>query len=112
MASTLPDGVDARYLRGIVKNIAQEREGWEIAEALLRERLAARDLMLQHLGRQQELVDEEAVDTEDLVKRYISKAMDAKRGIDRTFWLLATSDVIQEEDPGEFRPLLRLAARR
>ena len=111
-AATLPDGVDASYLRGIVKNIAQEREGWEIAEALLRERLAARDLMLQHLGCQQELLDEEAVDTEDLIKRYISKAMDAKRGIDRTFWLLATTDVIQEQHPGELRPLLRLAARR
>jgi hypothetical protein len=111
-AGTLPEGVDARYLRGIVKNIAEEREGWEIAEALLRERLAARDLALEHLGCQQELLDEEAVDTEDLVKRYVTKAMDAKRGIDRTFWLLATTDVIGEEDPSELRPLLRLAARR
>jgi hypothetical protein len=111
-AGTLPEGVDARYLRGIVKNITEEREGWEIAEALLRERLAARDLVLQHLGSQQERIDEEAVDTEDLVKRYVTKAMDAKRGIDRTFWLLATTDVIGEEDPSELRPLLRLAARR
>ena len=74
-AGTLPDGVDGRYLRGIVKNLAQEREGWEIAEALLRERIAARDAMLQHLGRKQEEIEDEAESTETLLKRYVGLAM-------------------------------------
>ena len=95
-AGTLPDGVDARYLRGIVKNLAEEREGWEIAEALLRERLLARDAMLEHLGRQRDLLEEDADDPEDLVKGYAAKAIQAKRGIDRTFWLLAAADVIRD----------------
>ncbi|MFT6142625.1 MAG: hypothetical protein ACJAZO_001668 [Myxococcota bacterium] len=111
-AGTLPKGVDGRYLRGIVKNIAEEREGWEIAEALLRERLAARDKALGHLGHQRDDLDEEMDDTEHRVKTYVGKAMAAKRGIDRTFWLLATADVIREEAPVHQRVLLRLAARR
>lgn len=111
-AGTLPDGVDARYLRGIVKNLAEEREGWEIAEALLRERLLARDAMLEHLGRQRDLLEEDADDPEDLVKGYAAKAIQATRGIDRTFWLLAAADVISDEPAEEHRRLLRLAARR
>lgn len=111
-AGTLPEGVDGRYLRGIVKNLAEEREGWEIAEVLLRERLAAQDAMLKHLGRAQEKIEDDAEDAEELVKRYVAKAMGATRGIDRTFWLLATADVIREEDAGQHRTMLRLAARR
>ena len=109
-AGTLPDGVDARYLRAIVQNIAQEDEGWHIAEALLRARLLARDQMLDHLGLQRTRIEEGVVDTESLVKEFVSKAMASPRGIDRTFWLLATADAISPEpDP---RALLRLAARR
>lgn len=111
-AGTLPDGVDGRYLRGIVKNLAEEREGWQIAEALLRERLAARDAMLQHLGRKQDALEEEAESTEALIKRYVELAMAARRGIDRTFWLLATADVIRAEREVDYTSLLRLAARR
>ena len=43
---TLPPGVDARYLLGIVRNLSDEREGIAIAEELLRARLDARDRML------------------------------------------------------------------
>src|SRR5262249_50017538 len=42
----LPEGVDARYLLGIIRNLADAREGVAIAEALLRARLDARDRML------------------------------------------------------------------
>ncbi len=111
-AGTLPKGVDGRYLRGIVKNVTEEREGWEIAEALLRERILARDRMLRFLGTQQEEIDEEVEESDDLIKRYVSKAMDANRTIDRTFWLLATADVILEEPDVDHRNKLRLAARR
>ncbi len=63
----------------------------------MRERMAARDLMLVHLGIQRDALDEDAEGPLDLIKNYITKAMSACRGIDRTFWLLATSDVIQDE---------------
>jgi len=111
-AGTLPEGADGRYLRGIVKNLTEEAEGWHIAEALLRERLAARDLALAHLGRQRDDIEEDGPETADLVKIFVDKALASPRGIDRTFWLLATADAITDEDPEQHRHLLRLAARR
>lgn len=36
-AGTLPMDADGRYLRGIVKNLAEEAEGWQVAQALLRQ---------------------------------------------------------------------------
>ena len=48
----------------------------------------------------------------DLVKDYASKAMASRRGIDRTFWLLAAADVIKDGPKSEHRRLARLAARR
>ncbi len=111
-AGTLPEGADARYLRGIVKNIAEEAEGWLIAEALLRERMAARDLALEHLARQREDIEEDGPQPADLVKTFLDKALTSPRGIDRTFWLLATADAINDDEPQQHRTLLRLAARR
>ena len=111
-AGTLPEGVDARYLRGIVKNLAEEAEGWHIAEALLRERLAARDLALQHLDQQRDTLEQDRPRTTDRVKAFTDKALASARGIDCTFWLLAAADLIGDQSP-EARPhLLRLAARR
>jgi len=111
-AGTLPKDADARYLRGTVNNIAQEAEGMAIAEALLRERLAARDKMLDHLGRQRDDLEDDAPEPEDLVKAFVERALDASRQIDRIFWLLATTDVITDQDSAHHPHLLRLAARR
>jgi hypothetical protein len=111
-AGTLPKDVDGRYLRGIVRNLAEEAEGWHIAEALLRERLAARDQALAHLGHQRDALQDDGPEPIDLVKAFVDKALTSARGIDRTFWLLATADVINEEQPADHNHLLRLAARR
>jgi len=111
-AGTLPEGADGRYLRGIVKNLAEEAEGWHIALALLRERLAARDLALAHLDRLRDAIDEDGPEPADLVKAFVDKALASARGIDRTFWLLATADAITDDEPNQHRHLLRLAARR
>lgn len=111
-AGTLPEGVDARYLRGIVANVAEEAEGWQIAEALLRERLAARDLALAHLGQQRHQLEHARVPTTDLVKVFTETALASARGIDRTFWLLATADAITDQPTQDRQHLLRLAARR
>ncbi len=110
-AGTLPEGVDGRYLRGIVKNIVEEREGFAIALALIEERLATRDELLAHLDRQRDALEDTEQEPEQLVKRFVDHAMAAQRGIDRTFWLLATADVIQDQG-ADVRMLLRLAARR
>ena len=111
-AGTLPQGVDARYLRGIVKNLAEQAEGWQIAEALLRERIAARDLALEHLSRQRDGIEGQGTEPTDLVKAFVDKALASARRIDRVFWLLATADAITDDKPEQHPHLLRLAARR
>jgi len=111
-AGTLPKGVDARYLKGIVYNLAEEAEGWNISIALLRERLKARDLALAHLKEQQEELEEQGPETSDLLKDYLDKALASARSIDRTFWLLASADLIIDQETEEHKNLLRLAARR
>ncbi len=110
---TLPDGADARYLRGIVKNVAEEEEGWAIAEVLLRERLAARDLALDPLADRRADLEAEGLAPEELLRRYVDHALGAApRRIDRMFWLAAAVDVVLDEDAADHRDLLRLAARR
>lgn len=48
-AQRLPDGADARYLHGIVRNIAAQSEGEHIGRRLFALRLEARDAMLASL---------------------------------------------------------------
>ena len=111
-AGTLPKGVDARYLRGIIKNIAEEAEGWDIAEALLKERLSARDHALSLLNQQHAAIDQPGIDPQDQLIAIIDRAMNTGRRIDRIFWLLAAADVVNDQPPQRSRPLLRTAARR
>lgn len=112
-AGTLPDGVDARYLLGIVRNVAQEAEGMAIADELWRARLDARDRVLTHLQDQRERIEEEPPDPEDLVRDYVDRALRPDRLLHRFFWLSAAADVINEEPEDALRrPLFRLAARR
>jgi hypothetical protein len=110
-AGTLPPGVDARYLLGIVQNIGNEREGIAIAEELLRARLDARDRILAPLV---EARDSARRDTEDLRERvlgFADRALAAERRVDRLFWLLAVAEDITraKTDPV---PLVAALARR
>ena len=111
-AGTLPDGVDARYLLGIVRNLALEDEGLEIAEALWRGRLAARDEILLGLDREREQALAGARDTLDLTCRLADRAIDSARALDRSFWLRALADAIDAQPEEERRALFRTAARR
>ena len=109
-ASTLPEGVDARYLRGIARNIAEEREGWEIAIALWDARVAAGDLIAEQLDLQRRTLENTATQPEHLTKEYIDQALQTPSRLDMFFWLTATADLIRETD--NTRHAFRLAARR
>ncbi len=109
---TLPEGVDAPYLLGIVKRIDMEDEGLLFAEKLWQARRDAGDMVLMRLDEQRELQEEEAPDPMDLVRRLIDLAMDTDRTLDRAFWLRATADTIEDEAAGEHRTMFLLAARR
>ncbi len=111
-ANTLPEGVDARYLLGVVRNVSEEREVWEISLALWDERQRARDGALDAADRERQRIDEAHDDPEHRVKAYVDRALASSRRLDRFFWLKASADVIAEGDPPAAEPLFRLAARR
>ncbi len=109
---TLPDGVDARYLLGIVRRIANEDEGILFAEKLWQARRTAGDLVLLRLDEQREEHEEDALDPMDLVRRFIDLAMATDRTLDRAFWLRAVADTIEPEPTEQHRAMFLVAARR
>jgi len=109
---TLPSGVDARYLLGIVRNIGNEREGLVIAEELLRARLNARDRLLAPLVHERDTARVDVPDPRARVLRFIDLALAAERQVDRLFWLLTVADEITTHAKSEPASLVTAAARR
>ncbi len=113
-AGTLPAGVDARYLRGIVRNIAQQDEGVRISELLLQRRLDARDFALVSLKSERDHIMDSNPDVRGRVESFIKNALRADRTIDYLFWLAATASTIGaiENTDSERYELFRAATRR
>lgn len=111
-ANTLPDGADARYLLGIVRNISQKDEGLRITEALLRARLEARDRLLLPLQKSLETLVQNISDPMQLIKTFADLALDADRLVDRLFWLTAVADHIRQQPESRHAALLRFASQR
>lgn len=111
-AKTLPDGVDARYLLGIVKNLALQHEGFLISEALLHARLQAQDLMLSVLQRDRDTLAQTPLDPRERLKALLQRALDTDRRIDRLFWLQAAADHIRAQPDEQRSGLWRAAYRR
>jgi hypothetical protein len=111
-ANTLPDGVDARYLLGCVRNVSHEREGWEIALALWDQRSRARDVALVAAETQRDRIAEDVHQVERRIAAYVDCALATSRLLDRFFWLTAVADTVLEEDDTVWNALFRLAARR
>ena len=109
---TLPDDVGGLYLKGIVRNIADEDEGIAFAEKLWQARRNAGDLVLSRLDERREHYELEAADPMDLVRRFIDLAMATERAMDRAFWLRAVADTITDQPTEENRPMFLVAARR
>jgi hypothetical protein len=109
---TLPPGVDARYLLGIVKNLHEQREGLAIAEQLLRARLDAKDRLLAPLVRARDAARIDVHDLRDRVLRFTDLALSAPRGVDRLFWLMAVAEEIILHASAEPAPLVGAVTRR
>lgn len=109
---TLPAGVDARYLLGIVRNIGDEREGIAIADELLRARLDARDRMLAPLVLARDAARIDVPDVRRRVLHFADLALAADRRIDRLFWLVAVADEINTHAKSAPAPLVTATARR
>jgi hypothetical protein len=103
-AGTLPDGVDARYLLGIVKNVTAKTELEIFAETLMEERLRARDFFLAPLRADREKLRAEKTLVE-VITTSADRALGTTSNLERTFWLDTIVDVIREL-PFEERPVL------
>ena len=109
---TLPDDVGGLYLKGIVRNIADEDEGIAFAEKLWQARRDAGDLVLSRLDNKREHHELQAAEPMELVRRFVDLAMATERALDRAFWLRAIADTIKEQPTQEHRPMFLIAARR
>jgi hypothetical protein len=109
---TLPPGVDARYLLGIVRNLGDEQEGIAIAHELLRARLDARDHMLAPLVAHRDVARSDSPDVRERVLGFLDLALAADRRIDRLFWLLSVAEEITHGAKDDPAPLVAVAARR
>jgi hypothetical protein len=104
-AGTLPPDVDARYLLGIVRNVALRREAEAIAAAMLRARLAAQDAILMPLVARHQALVSAAVTPAARVVPCVDAALLATAYLDRLFWLHAAGDGIRAAPAAE-RPTL------
>lgn len=113
-AGSLPRDLDCpgRYLLGIVRNLAQEREAEQICEAMLRARLEARDAFLAPLVERRRSVEEQHADPPRLLACLVDRALDTERHIDRLFWLSAAGDLIRHQPAADHAALYRLGHRR
>jgi hypothetical protein len=95
---TLPDGADARYLLGIVRNTATERESWELALALYTERIAARDSITRTFSQRHVTVERTHPDIDSRLRRLVELATDAPGRMERMYWLNRAADVINADE--------------
>ena len=113
VAGTLPDGADARYLLGIVQNLAHVHESDPITMALLDERFAARDRAFDLLrARRDEIANHAGDDASAQLRPLVDEAMSAERSVDRFFWLGVIAELVASHDDDRRRELFRSAARR
>jgi hypothetical protein len=109
-AGTLPDGVDARYLLGIVKNVTAKTEGEIIAELLWEERMRARDFFLVPLRAERDnLLAEE--DPEGIMVECADRALATDSIVGRNFWLETIVAFIRNQPDETRQPLFLVAAR-
>jgi hypothetical protein len=94
-AATLPEGADARYLLGIVRNVAAQCEGEYLAEALLTQRLEARDLALAALEIDRAAICRPDRAVRDVITDCVTRALGTERKLDRLFWLGALAEQMQ-----------------
>lgn len=90
-ADTLPDGVDARYLLGIARNVAHRNEDEQVYAELVRLREQAKDLFLAPLRAVSERLRSELPPTEYL-DACLERALAERFIVDRHFWRRETLD--------------------
>jgi hypothetical protein len=111
IAKTLPEGVDARYLLGIVRNIAADIEGEHFASSLLRVRLEARDRMLAPLVARRDTLLASS-DAPNVLNQLVDSALNTQSPLERAFWLDAVADQLNFQPVAQSQRLFLDASRR
>jgi hypothetical protein len=108
---TLPDGVDARYLLGIVRNVADKAEGEHIARTMLDLRLEVRDRMLTPLRAERDALcaGDDPARVSDLC---VDRALATPSVLARMFWLDSLAAFLRSRPLDMQRDELLRAARR
>ena len=109
-ARTLPDGADARYLLGIVRNVSAKTEFELFAEALYRNRVEARDHFLAPLRAEWDALRDQP-DAHRVVTTCIERAVTTTSNLERTFWLDAVVDTLRAQPDADRERLFQHAAR-
>lgn len=108
---TLPDGVDARYLLGIVKNITAKTEGEYLAEELFDQRTQMRDRILAPLSAERDALLAKG-DLSTTIATCVDHALAIPTSLERRFWLDALTAAIAAQPEPARRDLFLNAARR
>ena len=98
-SASLPDDLEhpARYLLGIIKNVARQGEGMAIAHALWDERLRARERIFDPLFDQRKRILHDTDDTSTILNRFVDCALETDRAIEEHFWLTSIAEHILRE---------------
>lgn len=110
-ANTLPDGVDARYLLGIVKNVTAKTEGECLAEELFDQRTQMRDRILAPLIAERDALLAKG-DLSTTIATCVDQALAIPTSLERRFWLHALAAAIAAQPEPARRELFLCAARR
>ena len=110
-AGTLSDGADARYLLGIVKNVATTTEGEHIAYTMFALRLAARDRVLARLVNARDVVCSQS-DLTVVCADCVDRALETTSTLDRAFWLRSLTDVLLRQPDAQRHDQFLAVARR
>lgn len=94
-ANTLPNEADARYLLGIVKNVAAKTEGEYLAEYLYKYRMEAQQRFLTPLREEREALRQEP-DVARVLSTCVDNALDTPSNLERSFWLDAVVETLRE----------------
>jgi hypothetical protein len=110
-SNTLPDGVDARYLLGIVKNVTAKTEGECLAEELFDQRTQMRDRILAPLIAERDALLAQG-DVSTTIATCVDNALAIPTSLERRFWLDTLAAAIAAQLEPARRELFLSAARR
>lgn len=106
---SLPDGVDARYLLGIAKNIADQRELWALSMELWRLRVQAQDELCRCMENEHRRLEHLFPNPIDFAQHATQKAVDSDVHFVTQFWIERAVNKLENTENSEeiYRTLAR-----